>query len=139
MEDGVGKQDEVWGIAVAVNSRGARVWPAAVKEMAVRKITKGVKARAVAREIGITDGLIHKWMKSFKDQDGAPDFVELLPPEEVAETPAAHPSVPQPATAQPLAAPPACVIRLGLAEVVVPPGFPTRDLTGILSAVKAAI
>lgn len=107
--------------------------------MAVRKIAEGVKARAVAREIGITDGLIHKWMKSLQDHDGAPDFVELLPPEEVAETPAAQPSVPQPSPAQPPASPPPCVIRLGLAEVVVPPGFPVGDLTGILSAVKAAI
>jgi transposase-like protein len=119
---------EIWGFKVAVNSRGTRLWPEDLKRAAVGKVANGAKTTEVANELGITVGLIHKWLKAAKDADSAIDFVELLPPTKTATK-----------TAEMRPTANGCVIRLGQAELVVPPGFPADDLSGILQAMKAVL
>ncbi len=119
---------EVWGFKVAVNGKGARVWPEELKRVAVRKVADGAKAIDVAKELGVTAGLFHKWLKAAKDESSAIDFVELLPPTK---------TVTKTAEMRPTAH--GCVIRLGQAELVVPPGFPANDLSGILRAIKVGL
>lgn len=122
-------RQEVWGVQVVLNARGTRIWPDQVKAMAVRKVADGAKASEVAREIGVTMSLMYKWLNAAKKKPLAPQFIQVLPPATEGK-----------ATAEPgqVSAPPACVVRLGQAEVTVPPGFPAAELVGILRAVKSA-
>ncbi len=119
---------EFWGFKVAVNSKGTRLWPEELKRAAVDKVTNGAKTTEVAKDLGITVGLIHKWLKAVKEADSSIDFVELLPPTKTAT---------KTVETRPLAQ--GCVIRLGQAELVVPPGFPADELSGILQAMKAVL
>jgi len=117
----------VWGYTVPLGSDGKRMWPAAVKQIALRKLAEGATTRNVAAEIGVTDALIYKWVKAGRDRASTPRFVELLPPKSVGDVP----DKPHRDGGQT-----GCVVRIGGTEVTIPPGFPAGDLAGILRAVR---
>lgn len=56
--DDVVSERVVWGYTVPLGSDGKRMWPAAVKQIALRKLAEGATARIVGAEIGVTDALI---------------------------------------------------------------------------------
>lgn len=126
-DDDVVSEKVVWGYPIPVGSDGKRMWPAAVKQIALRKVADGATARSVAAEIGITDALFYKWAKAGRDRASTPQFVELLPPEPASDVPE-RPSRDGGQIG--------CVVRIGGTEVMIPPGFPAGDLAGILRAVR---
>lgn len=125
---------EVWGIPVAVTATGMRLWPAEVKAIAARKAAAGVKVSDIAQEAGARSSLVRKWLRA-ATEDGGPRFIELMPPQMEPQ--------PEPRASQAAAGNARgraeCIVRLGGAEVAVPPGFPGDELVGILRAVRAAL
>jgi len=57
--DDVVSETVVWGCTVPLGSDGKRMWPAAVKQIALLKLAEGATARNAAAEIGITDAMIY--------------------------------------------------------------------------------
>lgn len=112
----------VWGITVPIDAYGKRLWPDTVKAQAVERIAAGTKVRAIATEIGATNGLVSKWVQKGRKQPSAQKFVDVT----MAEAPAAiEPSD-------------SCRILIGDTTLSVPPGFPPQHLTELLRAVRAS-
>jgi transposase-like protein len=130
LDEGAAGGLEVWGIPVAVSVTGMRLWPDEVKAIAVRKVAAGVKVSDIAQETGVRPSLIHKWVRA-TTEDGAPRFIELLPPH-------SEPQTPQVAASN-ASGRAECIVRLGGVEVAILPGFPADELTGILRAVRSAL
>jgi hypothetical protein len=79
--DDVQKSDlVVWGIPVPVTPRGALIWPAEIKKMALAKLADGAGPIEVARELGATQSLSCKWSGATKNEADAPALVELMHP-----------------------------------------------------------
>lgn len=119
---------EVWGIPVPVNAKGVRTWPDEVKALAISKAAAGGKVAEIAREAGVNESLVYKWLNATKAPVGSPQFVEVTAPAATAKCSAA---LPRPGGGE-------CVVRFHGAEVAIPPGFPASELGAIMLAVKAA-
>lgn len=125
----------VWGIKVPVRDNGRKNWPAELRTLAVKRIAAGAGIREIADEIGANKSLVSVWVKNANADvaDGAPAFVELLPPDSSEHS--------KPITARQVSPPQdllACRIRLGDADITIPPDFPPDRLVGILRAVRSA-
>ena len=123
----------VWGVPVPVLSNGRRKWPEAVRAMAVERIAAGARIRDIAAETGAHKSLVAKWVREPRagGAEEAPAFVEVLLPA----------GKPAPRQERPVAPPPPpdtpfCRVRLGDAEIEIPPGYPTAHLVDILRAVR---
>lgn len=118
----------VWGISVPKTANGRRYWPDEIKAMAAERIDAGSSIVDVAREIGANESLVANWVRAASPKAPRPDFVELTPPRDDlrsrAATSASHSDL---------------RIRIGDAEISVPPGYPAEQLAGILRAARAAV
>lgn len=129
LDDGADGGLEVWGIPVPMNANGVRIWPEAVKAIAVRKAEAGSKVAEIARDAGVNTSLVYKWLRASKSEAFTPQFVEVAAPADAGKCSAASL---RPGGGE-------CVVRFRGAEVAVPPGFPAGELTGIMLALKAAL
>lgn len=125
----------VWSIEVPIRDNGRKNWPLELRAMAVRRIADGAGIREIAEEIGANKSLVSTSVKK-ADGDavqGAPAFVELLPPDE--------PSRKKVAVKDKAALPSerrSYHIRIGDTDIAIPPDFPADNLIGILRAVRAS-
>lgn len=126
------KVDTVWGFAVPTRSGGRRKWPEALRAMAVERIAAGEGIREIAEEIGANKSLVAIWVKNARRKDSAPAFFEVVPPTEVKS------SRKQSTAVGPDDAAPTCQIRIGDADIAIPPGYPTDHLAEVLRAVRAS-
>lgn len=129
LDDGADGGLEVWGIPVLVNAKGVRIWPDGVKAIATSKVVEGGKVADIAREAGVNESLVYKWLNAAKSSANPPQFVEVTAPVATAKCSAA---LPRPGGGD-------CVVRFHGAEVAIPPGFPPGELGAIMLAVKAAL
>lgn len=67
----------VWGISVAIDAAGRRRWPKEIKRMAVKKVASGATIAGLAREIGVNEGNLGKWVR--KGQHNAPEMPRFVP------------------------------------------------------------
>lgn len=124
------KVDRVWGFAVPTQSGGRRKWPAELRAMAVERVAAGEGIREIAEEIGANKSLVAVWVKNAQREDPAPAFFEVVPPT------AEKPSCGQRATIAPGDAVTTCRIRVGDADITIPPGYPADHLAEVLRAVR---
>ncbi len=124
--------ETVWGFAVATTPNGRRKWPEALRAMAVERIEAGANVREIAEEIGAHKSLVAVWVKNARPVDAAPTFFEVLPPTTAKPGRNARSN---PAVADDAAS---CRIRIGDADIAIPPGYPAAHLAEILRAVRAS-
>lgn len=129
LDDGADGGLEVWGIPVPVNAKGVRNWPDEVKAIAMRKVAAGGKVAEIAREAGVNESLVYKWLNATKAPVGSPQFVEVTASAATTKCSAA-PTRPWGGD---------CVVRFHGVEVAIPSGFPASELGAIMLAVKAAL
>ena len=101
--------------------------------MAVERIAVGARIMDIAAETGAHKSLVAKWVREPRADgtEDAPAFVEVLLPA----------GKPTPRQERPVAPPPPpdtpfCRVRLGGAEIEIPPGYPGAHLADILRAVR---
>ena len=129
LDDGADGGLEVRGIPVPVNAKGVRNWPDEVKAIAIGKVAAGGKVAEIARDAGVNESVIYKWLNAVKSPGSPPQFVEVTAPAATAKCGAA---LSRPGGGE-------CVVRFHGAEVAIPPGFPASELGAIMLAVKAAL
>lgn len=120
---------EVWGIPVPVSAKGVRNWPDEVKALVLSKVAAGGKVAEIARDVGVNESVIYKWLNATRSPASQDHFVEVTAPVETGKCGSAlsrlHGGN--------------CVVRFQGAEVAIPPGFPPGELSAIMLAVKAAL
>ena len=124
--------DMVWGFAVLTRSSGRRKWPDPLRTMAVERILAGEGIREIAEEIGANKSLVAFWVKNAQREERAPAFFEVVPPTEIKS------SRKQSTAVGPDDAAPTCRIRIGDADIAIPPGYPVDHLAEVLRAVRAS-
>ncbi|TKD17915.1 hypothetical protein FBT96_12280 [Rhodobacter capsulatus] len=60
LDEGEGGDGAVWGCPVITAANGRRIWPDALKAMAVKKIEAGSKIVTVAKDTGANESLVAK-------------------------------------------------------------------------------
>lgn len=77
-DDIAAQSHKIWGIPVRSDTAGRRRWPKEVKAEAARKVAAGATIANLAREIGIDDCTLGKWVRNENPiKTGAPRFVEI--------------------------------------------------------------
>ncbi len=100
--------------------------------MAVERIAAGEGIREIAEEIGANRSLVAIWVKNAQRKDSAPAFFEVVPPTEVKSRRKQSTAV------APDDGAPTCQIRIGDADIAIPPGYPTDHLAEVLRALRAS-
>ena len=132
----------VWGIPVRTLPSGRRAWPDVVREMATAKVLAGAPTSLIAKEIGTSNSVVADWVKRARIAAPAAAFVEVLrpDPDKAPARGAGKSTVPAdrviPPTGPALA--PECRIRIGDADITIPPGYPGTHLAEVLRAVRAS-
>ncbi|WP_092897057.1 transposase [Rhodobacter sp. 24-YEA-8] len=81
-DDIAAQAHKIWGIPVRIDTAGRRRWLKEVKAEAARKVAAGATIANLAREIGIDDCTLGKWVRKENPiKTGAPRFVEIKAPE----------------------------------------------------------
>lgn len=123
--------ETVWGFSVPTLG-GRRQWPEKLRAMAVERIATGEGIREIAEEIGANKSLVANWVKNAKRRNAAPAFIEVVPPAVMNPGKGQVPNAPM---GDPAAS---CRIRIGDADITIPPGYPAAHLAEILSAVRSS-
>lgn len=100
--------------------------------MAVERIAAGAGIREIAEEIGANKSLVAIWVKNTQRKVPMPAFFEVVPPTEVKPGYRQRTTVALDDTAT------TCRIRIGDADIAIPPGYPTDHLAEVLRAVRAS-
>ena len=129
LDDGANGGLEVWGIPVPVNAKGVRNWPDDVKAIAIGKVAEGGKVAEIARDAGVNESVIYKWLNAAKSLANPPQFVEVTAPAAAGKCSGV---LSRPGGGD-------CVVRFDGAEVAIPPGFPAGELGAIMLAVRAVL
>lgn len=87
----------VWGFIVKQGKSGRTTWPPELKREAVRRIVEDRQGpAALAREIGVCDGVVRKWLKDERNRKAVPpppaaSFVEISVEENILSCPSDNP------------------------------------------------
>lgn len=100
--------------------------------MAVERIQAGASVREIAEEIGAHKSLVAVWVKNARPGDAAATFCEALSPTTAKPGHNARSGPPEADDAA------SCRVRLGDADIAIPPGYPAAHLTETLRAVRAS-
>lgn len=131
MADGGGRIETVLGVEIEVLGK-RRLWPEAVRRAAMERVEAGVSVIDVARQMGTSPSVIHRWQAALRKAgrpSAAPAFLEIRPV-------GAAPFVKEVAPAAPVVSTGTCTIRLPGADIVVDAAFPVDRMAAIVAALR---